>query len=95
MAPNIFIPYQCAVDGFTASLTPQMFTPGDSISASSGTSNIARRAYFDINEVGAAVSTRKWTDIGSAFFPSGWTGKEIIGRAWAPKSIPVAVFELF
>jgi hypothetical protein len=25
------------------------------------------------------------------FFPSGWTGKQIIGRPWAPKILPVAV----
>jgi len=59
LAPNRFIPYQCAHDGFTASFVPQIFTPGDSIKASSGTLNITRRAYFDINEVGAPVSTRK------------------------------------
>jgi hypothetical protein len=59
LAPNRFTPYQCAVDGFTASFVPQIFTPGDSISPSSGKLNIARRAYFDINEVGAPVSTKK------------------------------------
>jgi hypothetical protein len=48
-----------------------------------------------MNEVGAPVSMRKWTAIGPDCFPSGDTGKLIIGRAWAPKRIPVAGLEIF
>lgn len=95
LAPNKFIPYQCATDGLTASFVPQIFTFVDSIRAKSSTLNKAFKAASAKYVVGAPVSTKKWTDSGSPFFPSGSTGKQIIGRAWGPKRIPFAMSVLF
>lgn len=95
MAPKRFIPSQCAIDRFVASFVPQIFTLVDSISASSGTSYKAFRAYLDKYVIGDPVSTIKWIDIAFFCFPSGSTGKQIIGRAWGPNKIPDALLELF
>ena len=88
------IPYQCAIDGPTDILMPHISTLLDLINAKSFTPKMAFRAYSDKNVVGAPVSTKKWID-SDLYFPSGPTGKDIIGRPWGPKMMPYAVVDAF
>lgn len=83
-APNKFIPYQCAIDGFTASLVPQILTFVEAINAKSCTLNKAFKASWDKYVAEDPVSTKKWTDSDSPYFPIGLTGRLIISRALDP-----------